>query len=692
MPPDSANFQLNHPLSILEMKLDVVQLLFSLSFMPFVLSLRATNRGSGGVGVDSGAVAYLPSDAVSLLAFKLAADLDGKLLYTTNERFDYCQWQGVKCAQGRVVGYIVQGFGLRGTISDAALTNLDQLRVLSLKNNSLFGPLPDFSLLINLKTLFLDHNYFSGAFPLSLLSLHSILILDLSHNNFTGILPGNLTVLGRLGYLRLDSNQFSGPIPPLNQTLLEVFNVSNNNLTGPVPVTPTLKKFKVSSFLHNPNLCGEIINKPCPDSPFFNSSTGSASVASPPSPLLQNAQSQQGLSIVSPSNQHKHRKNIGLILVFVIGVLIITAAGLSFGALIRKRRQNRDQIEAIEEIQFPEETTVTKTQRDTTLVSLRTDQNSNPGNQEAKKLKSDEQKKVIKSGKLLFCSGDEEDYTIDQLMRASAELLGRGTLGTTYKAVMASQFIVSVKRLDACKTAITSGDEFEQHMEVVGMLRHPNLVPMRAYFQAKQERLIIYDYHPNGSLFNLIHGSRSSRAKPLHWTSCLKIAEDVAQGLAYIHQASKFIHGNLKSSNVLLGSDFEACLTDYCLSTLADPSSDDDPNNTGYKAPENRKSARKSTAKSDVYAFGTLLLELLTGKPPSQHPFLAPPDMPDWVRAMREDDAEDDTRLRMLVEVASMCSLTSTEQRPTMWQVLKMITNIKEIMDDSSRNLQNGYL
>ncbi|XP_073288921.1 probable inactive receptor kinase At5g67200 isoform X2 [Primulina huaijiensis] len=676
----------------MKLNIVIVQLFFSLAFLRFVLCLPATRTGSGGVGVDAGAVASFPADAVSLLAFKSAADLDGKLLYTTNERFDYCQWQGVKCAQGRVVRYIVQGFGLRGTVSDVALTNLDQLRVLSLKNNSLFGPLPDFSLLINLKTLFLDHNYFSGAFPLSLLSLHRLLILDLSHNNFTGLLPENLMVLDRLGYLRLDSNRFSGLIPPLNQTLLGVFNVSNNNLTGPVPVTPTLKKFKVSSFQHNPNLCGEIINKPCQGSPFFNSSSCSSTLASPPSPLLQNAQSQQGLSIVSPLNQHKSHKNVGLILGFVAGVLILTAAGLSILALIRKRRENRDQIEAIEENQFSEETILTKTQRDTTLVSLGTDQNTNAGNREAKKLKSDEQKKVIKSGKLLFCSGDEELYSMDQLMRASAELLGRGTLGTTYKAVMANQLIVSVKRLDASKTAITSGDTFEQHMEAVGMLRHPNLVPVRAYFQAKQERLIIYDYQPNGSLFNLIHGSRSARAKPLHWTSCLKIAEDVAQGLAYIHQASKFVHGNLKSSNVLLGSDFEACVTDYCLATLADAPSDDDAENAGYKAPETRKSARQSTAKSDVYAFGTLLLELLTGKPPSQHPFLAPPDMPDWVRAMREDDAEDDTRLRMLVEVASICSLTSAEQRPTMWQVLKMITNIKEIMDDGSRDLQTGYL
>ncbi|KAL0350706.1 UNVERIFIED_CONTAM: putative inactive receptor kinase [Sesamum radiatum] len=658
----------------------------------FVLSFSATTICIGG---DADSMTSLPVDAVALLAFKSEADLDNKLLYTTNERFDYCQWRGVKCAQGRVVRYVVQSFGLRGTVPSATLSRLDQLRVLSLQNNSLFGPLPDFSPLINLKTVFLDHNYFSGSFPLSILSLHRLLLLDLSHNNFTGFLPENLTALDRLGYLRLDSNRFYGPIPPLNQTTLEVFNVSNNNLTGPVPVTPTLKKFKIFSFMYNPYLCGEIINKPCHDSPFFNSSSGGATAPSPPTPLLQNAQSQRGLS--DGSHAKKHHKNVGLILGFITGVLILTAAVLSLVALIRKKREEseeRQQLEGKVDTNFTEETTKTKSPKDTTFLPLPAE-NANPHeNPESKKLKSDpQQKRLTKSGNLVFCSGEEGLYTLEQLMRASAELLGRGTIGTTYKAVMANSLIVSVKRLDACKTAITSAEEFEQHMETVGVLRHPNLVPVRAYFQAKQERLIIFDYQPNGSLFSLIHGSRSARAKPLHWTSCLKIAEDVAQGLAYIHQASKLVHGNLKSSNVLLGSDFEACITDYCLAVLADTSSDDDPDFAGYRAPEIRKSARRATPKSDVYAFGVLLLELLTGKPPSQHPFLAPPDMPDWVRAMRDDDSEDDMRLRMLVEVASICSLTSPEQRPTMWQVLKMITNIKEIMDDSSREAHGhgGY-
>lgn len=170
----------------------------------------------------------------------------------------------------------------------------------------------------------------------------------------------------------------------------------------------------------------------------------------------------------------------------------------------------------------------------------------------------------------------------------------------------------------------------------------------------------------------------------------MKIAEDVAQGLGYIHRVSRLIHANLKSSNVLLGPDFEACLTDYSLAILADTSSNDDPDCAVYKAPETRKSSRRATAKSDVFAFGILLLELLTGKHPSQHPFLLPTDIPDWVRAMRDDDVGEDGQLGMLTEVACICSLTSPEQRPAMWQVLKMIQEIKESVM-TERNAYAGY-
>ncbi|KAL1824285.1 hypothetical protein ACET3Z_011063 [Daucus carota] len=623
----------------------------------------------------------LSNDADALFAFKTAADAHNKLNYTLRDSVNYCQWRGVKCARGRVVRLVLNSFKLGGTFPPNTLSNLNQLRVLSLPNNSLTGPIPQLAQLVNLKTLFLHHNSFSGNFPVSLVSLHRLIFLDLSHNNLSGSLPVNLTLLDRLYSLRLNWNRFNGSIPPLNQSLLDVFDVSGNNLTGAIPVTPTLSRFSRSSFLFNPNLCGKILNKICrsTSSPFFDSGGEGGDNASPPSPFLQN---EQGV-ILSPPSSKKHNKT-GVILGFVIGVLILIAAILS--ALAYFKNQRRQQVEC-KSTSFEE-------------VENENVNADSSGRTNAVQVIGSElqvvQKKVgvarrEKSGNLIFCDGETPFCSLEQLMRASAELLGRGSIGTTYKAVMDNQLTVTVKRLDAGKTAVTSGEVFERHLEAVGGLRHPNLVPVRAYFQAKQERLIIYDYQPNGSLNNLIHGSRSSRAKPLHWTSCLKIAEDVALGLAYIHQASRLVHGNLKSSNILLGSDFEACLTDYCLSVLAISAPSEDLNSDSCKAPEIRKSSRQATTSSDVYSFGILLLELLTGKPPSQHPYLMPADMANWVRAMREDDGGEDKLLQMLVEVASICSLTSPEQRPTMRQVVKTIQEIKEnaLIEDTGTE---GYI
>ena len=118
--------------------------------------------------------------------------------------------------------------------------------------------------------------------------------------------------------------------------------------------------------------------------------------------------------------------------------------------------------------------------------------------------KSDELRRVQKSGNLVFCGGEAQVYNLEMLMRASTKLLGRGTVGTTYKAVPDNQLILTVKRMDANKTVITSSQVFDHHMAAVGRLRHPNLVPIRAYFQAKGKSLGIYDYQANGGLFSLI--------------------------------------------------------------------------------------------------------------------------------------------------------------------------------------------
>ncbi|KAI3802410.1 hypothetical protein L1987_30542 [Smallanthus sonchifolius] len=176
-------------------------------------------------------------------------------------------------------------------------------------------------------------------------------------------------------------------------------------------------------------------------------------------------------------------------------------------------------------------------------------------------------------------------------------------------------------------------------------------------------------------------------AKPLHWTSCLKIAEDVAQGLSYLHETCNLVHGNLKSSNVLLGSDFEARVSDYCLSALFHHHPDDNTQGcAAYKAPEN-ENHHKPTTNSDVYSFGVVLLELLTGKDASEHPDLTHGDVVRWVKSSREKGGEgmmEEKRLEMMTEVAVVCKVRSPEMRPTMWEVIKMLQEIKEaaVMED----------
>lgn len=625
-----------------------------------------------------------PSDAAALLSFKSKADLHNKLAFSPNTSFAFCRWNGVQCTDFRAVKVIIEEMKLGGTFAPNSLSRLGELRVLSLQNNSLTGPIPDLSGLVNLKSLFLSHNYFSGSVPPSISTLHRLKTLDLSYNMLTGPVPVSLNNLNRLYYLRLDYNRFNGSVPPLNQSTLQIFNVSHNELSGAIPVTPTLSRFKASSFSLNARLCGEIIHKECrPIQPFFRSNP------SPPPPaaaaLSQTAQFHGALTQQN-KNTHK-RKKIDFIIGFSSGVFILLISSICLIFTAKKLRQ-APKIEGSKSIGFDSSVT------GNAEAVIRIEEENNELEEKVRRVQEGMQMQMVgKSGSLSFCAGEAHVYSMDQLMRASAQLLGRGSMGTTYKAVLDSHLIVTVKRLDAGRLSGTSQEVFEGHMESVGGLRHPNLVPLRAYFQGKEERLLVYDYQPNGSLSSLIHGSKSSRAKPLHWTSCLKIAEDVAQGLSYIHQAWRLVHGNLKSSNVLLGSDFEACLTDYCLVALARPATEDDPDSTAYKAPELRKfNHREATSKSDVYSFGVLLLELLSGKHPSQHLCLTPDNMTKWVKSSRDEDVQEDDRLEMLLDVAVACSVTSPEQRPTTWEVLKMIQEIKEavMMGDNEFDPNSG--
>ncbi|KAK1301107.1 putative inactive receptor kinase [Acorus calamus] len=647
----------------------------------------------------------LPPDALALLAFKTTTDASDRLHFPTQNQTQpnpHCEWVGVKCSiDGRVVRLVLEGLSLRGLFSHDTLTRLSQLRLLSLSNNSLHGPLPDLSPLSGLRSLYLANNAFSGGFPASLLSLRRIRTVDLSHNSLTGPIPISAAAqLDRVYCLSLEFNAFVGSVPPFNQSSLKVFNVSHNNLTGPVPVTATLSVLGESAFFGNPGLCGEVVRRECPSHLSFFTGGGnrsSASTSSAAPATMPNGQLQEGLLLPSTTASASstaaapsilRRQGRGAAIGgFSVGLLLLIGSLIAISIALKKRHKTQLLLYNDEKTEQPEPSV---TEGSSTVVAVEAT------------AAVEKAREMGKSGCLVFCAGEAGDYTMEQLMRASAEMLGRGTVGTTYKATMMDGLrVVTVKRLDAWKgdgagtSADLSKEGFERGMDEVGGLRHPNLVPLRAYFHAKQERLLIYDYQPNGSLFLLMHGMISLYRISLLYlfqinasqASSLDILPEDSRG----HCAGARIHppdvqARPREPKVIQRPprrDFEACLSDYCLSFLRSDESfnndDTTEDSSGYRAPEMRKSNHGHTVKSDVFAFGVLLLELLTGKPPSQHPLYIADNLPQWVRSVREDEGSEDERLIMLVDIAATCVRVSPDSRPTAWQVLKMIQEVKEI-------------
>lgn len=617
----------------------------------------------------------LSGDKEALLGLKSSFDPSNSLQWNGN---NFCKWDGVKeCLNNRVSKLVLENKNLNGTLDATFLNQLDQVRVLSLKQNFLHGPIPNLSGLANLKALYLSFNNFSGDFPASLTGLHRLKTIVLSDNHLSGDIPATVVNVQRLYVFLLDNNGFSGKVPPLNQSGLKYLNLSNNKLSGEIPATPVLVKFNVTSFSGNVGLCGEVFGIPC----------GGLS----PSPSLSPA----SLTPAGKSHRHRNVKKIAIIAGSVGGFLLLCVL-IILVALCVKKSKNGSATAAREK---KVEATAA---RGTTAASTAGASGSGKNLGTGLPPDNDDGDGI---GKLVFFSGGgdspEMSYSLEDLLKASAETLGRGTVGSTYKAVMESGFIVTVKRLKDARYPTV--EVFRRHVDVIGRLRHPNLVPLRAYFQAKEERLLVYDYFPNGSLFSLIHGSRTSAGgKPLHWTSCLKIAEDLATGLLYIHQNPGLTHGNLKSSNVLLGSDFESCLTDYGLMSFRNPDFPEESSASSlfYRAPECRDMRTPLTQQADVYSFGVLLLELLTGKTPFQDLVLEHgSDIPKWVKSVREEEIESgdeptssgneaaEEKLTALLNIAMACVSLVPENRPVMKEVLRMIRETRaEAAHVSSNN------
>ncbi|WJX21362.1 non-specific serine/threonine protein kinase [Trifolium repens] len=613
-------------------------------------------------------------DLQPLLSFKTSSD-PSNMLTTWKTGTDPCTWTGVSCVKNRVTRLVLENLNLQGSIEP--LTSLTQLRVLSLKGNRFSGSPPSLSSFTSLKLLFLSNNRFSGEFPSTVTSLFRLYRLDLSNNNFSGEIPVTVKRLTHLLTLRLNDNKFSGLIPELHLPGLQDFNVSGNVLSGEIP--ESLSGFSGSSFGQNPFLCGAPLKK-CEAEPSKPGSEGAiASPLVPSSRIPTVSSSPSTMPTTTPTTNVKSREKRGSKMSPMVLIAIIVGDVLVLGIVCL-------------------------------LLYCYFWRNYSSKSKKEKGLKLFETEKIVYSsspyptqggferGRMVFFEG-EKRFELEDLLRASAEMLGKGGFGTAYKAVLDDGNVVAVKRLKDAQ--IAGKREFEQHMEVLGRIRHPNVVSLRAYYFAREEKLLVYDYMPNATLFWLLHGNRGPGRTPLDWTTRLKIAAGAAKGVTFIHNSCKSLkltHGNIKSTNILLDKQGNARVSDFGLSIFTGPSpsgAGSRPN--GYRAPE-VLDGRKQSQKSDVYSFGVLLLEMLTGKCPSAGESGGSGygggviDLPRWVQSvvreewtaevfdlelMRYKDIEEE--MVGLLQIAMSCTAASPDQRPRMSHVVKMIEDLRGV-------------
>ncbi|CAN4118776.1 unnamed protein product [Withania somnifera] len=197
--------------------------------------------------------------------------------------------------------------------------------------------------------------------------------------------------------------------------------------------------------------------------------------------------------------------------------------------------------------------------------------------------------------------------------------LGRGGFGVVYKGELDDGTKIAVKRMEAGVISSKALDEFRSEISVLSKVRHRNLVSLLGYSVEGNERILVYEYMPQGSLSMHIFNWKNLNLEPLSWKRRLNIALDVARGMEYLHTLAHqcFIHRDLKPSNILLTDDFRAKVSDF---GLVKSTPDGEKNSVvtrlagtfGYLAPEYAVTG-KITTKADVFSFGVVLMELLTG-------------------------------------------------------------------------------
>nr|ACG29120.1 BRASSINOSTEROID INSENSITIVE 1-associated receptor kinase 1 precursor [Zea mays] len=502
---------------------------------------------------------------------------------------------------------------------------------LILAYHRLVGPIPpEIGRLNQLQTLSLQGNSLYGSLPPELGNCTKLQQLYLQGNYLSGYIPSEFGELVELEALDLSSNTLSGSVPHSLDKLskLTSFNVSMNFLTGAIPSSGSLDNFNETSFVGNLGLCGKQINSVCKDA-------------------LQSPSN--GLQSPSPDdmiNKRNGKNSTRLVIsaVATVGALLLVALMCFWGCFLYKNFGKKD------------------------MRGFRVELCGGSS-------------VVMFHGDLPYSSKDilKKLETMDE-----ENIIGAGGFGTVYKLAMDDGNVFALKRI--VKTNEGLDRFFDRELEILGSVKHRYLVNLRGYCNSPSSKLLIYDYLQGGSLDEVLH----EKSEQLDWDARINIILGAAKGLSYLHHdcSPRIIHRDIKSSNILLDGSFEARVSDFGLAKLLE---DEESHITtivagtfGYLAPEYMQFGR-ATEKTDVYSFGVLVLEILSGKRPTDASFIEKGlNIVGWLNFLAGENREREIvdlncegvhteTLDALLSLAKQCVSSLPEERPTMHRVVQML-------------------
>ncbi|RWR75094.1 receptor protein kinase TMK1-like protein [Cinnamomum micranthum f. kanehirae] len=518
-----------------------------------------------------------------------------------------------------------------------------------------------------------------------------IIVINFQKMGFGGTISPDFVLFKSLQRLLLADNNLTGSIPPeiaKLPNLLEL-DVRNNNISGKVP-----------SFNGN-------VKVETDGNPDIGKDTGGSSGSPGTSPAGGGTSGGRGNG--NDEGGNKKSSNTTVIVGSIVGggIGLCFVAGLAY--CLYRRKQHK-----FGRVQSPHMTVIhpqhSGSDPDTVKITV-TGANLNGGaasDTYSRTSSGPNDIHVVEAGHMVISIQVLRNVTNNF---SEENILGRGGFGTVYKGELHDGTKIAVKRMESGVISGKGLNEFKSEIAVLTKVRHRHLVALLGYCLDGNERLLVYEYMPQGTLSRFLFDWKEEGLKPLEWMKRLSIALDVARGVEYLHSLAhqSFIHRDLKPSNILLGDDMKAKVADFGLVRLAPDGKCSVETRLagtfGYLAPEYAVTGRVTT-KSDVFSFGVILMELITGRraldesQPEENMHLVT-----WFRRMQINketfqkiiDSTIDlteetlTSINTVAELAGHCCAREAYQRPDMGHAVNVLSSLVDVWKPTDPDSEDIY-